>query len=310
MSKSGLLLVTFVVMFSMTFTAAAQPFADDSAFTVSEGATHSGQVTASGGVGSLTFSVVSGPSRGTLVFNADGTFTFQAHRQPTVGFVGSDSFSFQASDGSDTSNEATVTVTITPVNDPPVAQDSAFTVAEGGSHSGVASATDVDGDALTFSLASGPSRGSLVFNADGSFTFLPFRQPTVGFVDTDSFRFVANDGLATSNEATITATIIPVNDPPVAHDSAFTVAEGGSYSGAVNATDVDGDELTFSIVSGPGLGTLVFNPDGNFSYQAHLGSGGPDGFSFLANDGLADSSVANVSITILPDQIFADRFEE
>ena len=191
----------------------------------------------------------------------------------------------------------------------PVAQDSAFTVAEGGNHSGLVTATGGAGE-LTFGLMSGPAFGTLVFNADGGFNYQAHRQPTVGFVGTDSFTFMANDGLATSNEATVTVTIMPVNDAPVAQDSAFTVAEGLVHVGAVSATDVDGDALTFALVSGPAFGTLVLNADGIFSYQAHDGSVGADSFSFKANDGLADSNVASVSITIIADQIFFDRFEE
>ena len=310
MKNSAMFIATVVAMFALPFTAAAQPVAQDSAFTVAEGGSHAGLVTATGGDSELTFGLMSGPAFGTLVFNADGSFNYRAYRQPTVDFVGADSFTFVANDGLVTSNEATVTVTITPVNDAPVAQDSSFAVAEGGVHAGAVSATDVDGDTLTYVLVSGPAFGTVVFNADGSFSYQAHRQPTVGFIGMDSFTFEASDGLATSNIATVTATIVPVNDAPVAQDSAFTVAEGLVHVGAVSATDVDGDALTFALVSAPAFGTLVFDVDGSFSYEAHDSSGGADSFSFKANDGLADSNVASVSITIIADQIFFDRFEE
>ncbi len=185
--------------------------AHDAAFTVAEGWTRNGAVTATHSQGSpLTFALETGPQRGTLVFNADGSYGYTAHRQPWDGFVGSDSFTFRASDGAADSNEATVTITITPVNDAPVAQDSAFVVSEGATHAGAVSATDVDGDALMFAVVDAPAYGTLVFNADGSFSYEAHVQSSFGFVDSDRFTFLANDGLADSNHGTVTITIVEI----------------------------------------------------------------------------------------------------
>jgi len=302
-----------VCLFFLPLTGAvmAQPVADDSAFTVSEGSTHTGMVTASGGEGpALNFALMSGPALATLTFNSDGSFSYQSVRQPTVSFVGTDSFTFVANDGQDSSNVATVTVTITAVNDPPLANSGAFALAEGSTHNGAVSATDVDGDALSFRLDSEPSYGTLAFNADGSFIYQADRQPTVGFVGTDSFTFVANDGLMDSNVATVTATIVPVNDAPVAQDSTFSVDEGATHVGVVSATDPDGDALSFALASGPSYGSLVFNANGSFSYQSFADSSDMDSFTFRASDGLANSNTATVSIAIRLDALFADRFEQ
>ena len=203
---NALVLLRTISLFLLTLTGTimAQPVADDSAFTVAEGGTYAGQVTASGDDGAtLNFALVSGPAFAALTFNGDGSFSYQSVRQPTVGFVGTDSFTFVANDGLVDSNVATVTVNIGPVNDAPVAQDSTFSVDEGATHVGVVSATDADGDALSFSLVSGPSSGNLVFDANGSFNYQSF----AGSPDTDSFTFRANDGLATSNTATVSIAI-------------------------------------------------------------------------------------------------------
>lgn len=88
-------------------------------------------------------------------------------------------------------------------NQAPIADDLAFTVAEGGTHLGNVIATDPESDPLTFMLETGPSHGSLTFNADGSFTYVHDGTNTVS----DSFTFIANDGFLDSNIATVTINI-------------------------------------------------------------------------------------------------------
>ncbi|HTO82192.1 MAG TPA: tandem-95 repeat protein, partial [Methylomirabilota bacterium] len=162
----------------------------------------------------------------------------------------------------------------------------------------LANDTDVDGDALTATLVTGPGHGTLVFNADGTFTYTP----ALNFNGADKFTYVANDGTANGNVATVNITVTPVNDPPVAKNDSVTTAEDTAVKGAVlaNDTDVDGDILTASLVGGPANGTLVFNPDGTFTYTPNANFSGTDSFSYKANDGTADSNVATVAITVTP----------
>ncbi|MCW3490309.1 leucine-rich repeat protein [Dethiobacter alkaliphilus] len=185
-------------------------------------------------------------------------------------------------------------------NNAPIAHSASFTVAEGGTYNGIVSGEDPDDDPISFSLTTGPSRGTLIFNSDGSFSYTAHRQPTVGFVGVDSFSFVANDGVASSEPAVVNITITPVNDPPETTPKAFTVTAGETYSGAVSGTDIDGDVLTFALVTTPTQGTLNLNPDGTFDYTAFAGATGSDSFTFRANDGSADSNISTVSITIEP----------
>src|SRR6266508_2532639 len=162
--------------------------------------------------------------------------------------------------------------------------------------------TDVDGDALTASVVSTPANGTVTLNTlDGSFTYTP----DANFNGTDSFTYQANDGTADSNVATVTLTVTPVNDAPVALDESYTIIEDTTFVVAAaailaNDTDVDGGALTVSLVSGPANGTVTLNPDGEFTYTPAANFNGTDSFTYKLNDGQADSNVATVTLTVTP----------
>src|SRR5206468_5939486 len=127
------------------------------------------------------------------------------------------SFTYQANDGTSNSNVATVTLTITAVNDAPITiadaysmdEDTVLTVSPAGV---LINDTDAEGSPLTAVLDSGTTSGSLTFNADGSFSYTP----DANFNGTDAFIYHANDGALDSNPCTVTITIDAVNDAPVA----------------------------------------------------------------------------------------------
>ena len=156
--------------------------------------------------GTLTIATFTQPTNGTVTQVAG-----KLRYAPAANFHGSDSFTYRATDGIEQSNLATVTVTVNSVNDAPVANDSAEATAEDTPLTSSVSASDVDGDTLTFALV-GPAPAGLAFNTNGSFTYTP---PT-DFHGTVSFQFKANDGTLDSNTATVTITVTPVNDRPVA----------------------------------------------------------------------------------------------
>ena len=108
------------------------------------------------------------------------------------------------------SNSATITFIVTAGNDPPVAQDGSASGTEDTPVNGTLVATDVDSEGLTYRLGTQAAHGTAVVNPDGSFTYTP----NADFNGTDSFTFLANDGAADSNTATINLTIAAVNDAP------------------------------------------------------------------------------------------------
>ena len=108
-------------------------------------------------------------------------------------------------DGVNNGNTVVVSFTITPVNDPPVANPDAYVVAEGAALNVVlagvlANDTDAEGDTLATSLVSGPMSGSLILNADGSFIYTHNGSETTS----DSFVYRADDGNGGTDTATVT----------------------------------------------------------------------------------------------------------
>ena len=243
----------------------------------------------------LTALVLTGPSNGTLVLNSDGSFTYT----PNAGYVGQDSFQYAVSDGITTSNTATVSLAVidhSPVANPgayTLTQDQTLQVSSGGV---LADDSDPDGDSVTASLVTGPAHGSLTLNPDGTFTYTP----TTGFIGIDSFIYAASDGILTSN-ATVTLTIQAL--PPTAqddqyslvHDSILSVSADGVLS---NDSAPDGELLNATLLSGPGNGTLVLQPDGSFIYSPNTAFIGQDSFTYAAVAAGQLSAPATVTLTV------------
>jgi VCBS repeat-containing protein len=147
---------------------------------------------------------------------------------------------------------------------------------------------------LTVTLESGTSHGSLDLRADGVFTYMPdFR-----FVGEDQFVYrLWEDGIPSFP---ITITLQVINHAPVAEDDTWPVSPHRRFAGRVllNDRDVDGDVLEASLVSLPTQGTLMWGTDGRFEYLPPPGYVGVDEFTYRASDGLSDSEVATVTLSV------------
>ncbi|MBF0627325.1 MAG: tandem-95 repeat protein [Magnetococcales bacterium] len=184
-------------------------------------------------------------------------------------------------------------------NDAPVAVADTLTVSNAQPLSDTLTARDRDGDPLTYTLLSNTSNGRIVLTnpATGAFTYTP----NSGASGTDSFTFKVNDGQADSNTATVTLTI-PPNTPPVASDGRLNVARNRTNNSQLIASDADGNALTYRLVTTgtKGTATLTNNATGAYTYTPRSGATGADSFTFLVNDGLADSNTATITITRYP----------
>ncbi len=215
--------------------------------------------------GPQAITAVTQGANGSVLVTGGGTgLTYQ----PNANFVGADSFTYTLNGGS----SATVNVTVTPVNDAPVAGDDSYTVAEDGSLTVVvtgllANDVDVDGDAITATIVTQPAHGILTANPDGSFTY----NPSANFVGTDTFTYRAGDGSLSSNLATVTLTVTPVNDAPTATGltQLLTVAEDSAptalFATPPTLADIDSGTLTAILtladgtagaLTGAGAGTM------------------------------------------------------
>jgi len=234
------------------------------------------------------------PSHGTLLINADGTFVYT----PNSNFNGIDGFVYEVCDNVAPSLCSTVSVTITiiPVNDPPVASAPSVTTLEDTPVGGAVTATDPDGDQLTFGASSNPLHGTVMVNANGSFIYTP----AINYHGADSFMVMVNDGHGGNDATTVNVTILPVNDAPVVPALQVTTLEDKAFIGTATGTDVDGDVLTFSKAADPAHGMVVVNAGGSFAYTPAADYNGSDSFAVQVSDGNGGTATGTINVTITP----------
>ena len=134
-------------------------------------------------------------------------------------------------------NDLTRCSTTVSSNTPPVANNQSVSTTQNTPVAITLTATDADGNALTYSTVSGPSHGTL----SGSAPNLTYT-PNTGYTGSDSFTFKANDGTVDSNTATVSITVNPgSNTPPVAYNQAVTTDENTSVAFTLNASDAEGN---------------------------------------------------------------------
>ncbi|HHF3122867.1 TPA: cadherin-like domain-containing protein, partial [Vibrio diabolicus] len=241
---------------------------------------------------------------GVLTDNGDGTYSFA----PNENFNGDVNFSFDVSDGTDTVS-ANVDVSVTPVNDPPVAGSTSYTVHEDNSITIsdaqlLANSSDLEGDVSIDSVSYSGSDGVLQINGDGTYTF----SPNENFSGEVTLDVVVADEEGATDATTAGITVLEVNDPPVAGPTSYTIDEDSvlTFSESqvlLNASDVEGDvELVGISYDGPdGIftvnddGTCSFAPNENFNGQVQLDVTIRDG------DGAEVDTVINVNVLPIND---------
>lgn len=217
---------------------------------------------------------------------------------PSAGYVGTDTFVYTISDDKGLIATATVTVTISAANRPPVAADDGFQVAGGSTNNQfdvLKNDTDPDGDALRILSVQSPAHGTASVSGD-RVTYAP----SAGYVGTDRFTYTITDDKGGNSTATITVTVGPANRPPLAVNDAFVVA-GSSANNLLdvlkNDSDPDGDALSITAVQAPAHGTASVNA-GKVSYAPTPGYAGTDSFTYTIADGKGGSATAVVTVTV------------
>jgi len=239
----------------------------------------------------LSYTVVTGPSHGSL----SGTAPNVSYT-PNPNFHGSDSFTFKVSDETADSETATVSITVTAVNDKPNAEDDSARTREDIPIEAIdvlANDTDADDDQLTTSAVTQGTNGSVTINADNTLSYTP----KANFCGTDSFTYTVGDGKGGTDTATVNVMVKAVNDAPKANDERVTTQEDKSVSITLVGNDPDGDSLSYRVVTGPSHGSLSGTAP-KLRYSPKVNFNGSDSFTFKVSDKTADSAAATVSITV------------
>ncbi len=243
----------------------------------------------------MSFAIATGPSHGVLTGTPPSvTYT------PGPNYFGPDSFTFTATDGVLTSAPATVSITVTAVNDVPLAVDDGAATDEDVAVSIAVLTNDAIGDPpTTITAVTQGTSGSVAI--DPGATSVSYT-PNLNFHGGDSFSYTITDLDGETSTATVTMTINPVNDTPVAADDSAATDEDVAISIAVLVNDAIGDPPTTitvvtqgasgSVAIDPGAATVSYTPDPNFH--------GLDSFSYTITDLDGETSTATVAMTVNP----------
>ena len=242
----------------------------------------------------LTYAILVGPTNGTLgVLN---TNTGAVSYLGATNFNGGDSFTFTVFDGSLYAT-GSVVITVTPVNDAPVAVNQSVVTPEDTGTNLVVHGTDVDSTNLTYAILVGPTNGTLgVLNTNtGAVSYLG----ATNFNGGDSFTFTVFDGSLYAT-GSVVITVTPVNDAPVANAQSVSTPQNTSKPVTLTGSDVENSPLTFIIATSPAHGTLTLlnTNTGAVTYTPTNNYVGSDSFTFRVNDGQSNSLQATVSITV------------
>jgi hypothetical protein len=248
----------------------------------------------------ITYAIATGPSHGGVgsIIQATGAITYVS--QP--GFIGTDSFTYVASDAGGNSQPATVTITVPPAP-PTCAATSSSSAAGGGAVSVKLSCTAPAGVGIQYGIVSGPAHGTLsaLNQTAGSAVYTP----TPGFHGRDTFTYNASDSGGTSSPASATITVPP--GPPNCADISSSTAGEGKITVQLSCTGPAGVRRSYQIVSRPKHGTLDAINQARHSvvYTPHPGYAGRDQFTYRATDSGGASKPATAAITVRGSLAFA-----
>lgn len=227
----------------------------------------------------LSALLVSGVSHGSLTLNADGSLVYQHDG----GEARLDSFTYRVYDGSNYSETVTVVITITAVNDAPVASDDSLTLEEDTANVSYPLVNDVDadGDKLTITSASA-SHGTVNIGNDGSISYTPNED----FHGEDQINYCIEDAQGLTDCAVVHVTVISINDSPIALDDWVTTEFNQPVVIAVLANDSDSDGDSLSVINiGQSIASVVLNADNTLTLMPPEDWSGELSFSYTISDG-------------------------
>ena len=243
----------------------------------------------------LNVTSTSQPANGQASVNGDGTITYT----PDDGFAGTDTFTYTACDPHGACANATVTVAVASGNQPPSIVNDAADAAEDLGPVAIdvlANDSEPENAFLTVTYVTEPPNGSVTLNNDGTISY----EPDPDFNGTDTFSYTACDPLAACDNATVTVTVAPRDDAPVAIDDQVSTPEATpvTFDPLANDSEVDGEQLSVGAVSEPANGIVTKNGDGTLTYTPDAGFTGLDTFTYQACDETGTCSEGTVTVNV------------
>ena len=250
----------------------------------------------------LTVTSFTQPANGSVTIGSDGALQYT----PDQNFNGTDTLTYTISDGNGGSDSATVSITVTPVNDGPDAVNDTYTTSEDTvltiAPAGVLSNdTDLDGDTLIVTSFTQPANGSVTIGSNGSLQYTP----DANFNGTDTLTYTISDGNGGSDTATVTINVTESNDTPDAVNDTYTTNEDTVLNIApvgvlVNDNDPDGDTLAVTSFTQPANGSVTISSNGSLQYTPDANFNGTDTLTYTISDGNGGSDTATVTIIVNP----------
>tara|TARA_B100001057_G_scaffold220615_1_gene220994 strand:- start:2917 stop:12516 length:9600 start_codon:yes stop_codon:yes gene_type:complete len=238
----------------------------------------------------ITYSLVSQPGNGRLIGEApDLTYV------PNPNFNGTDELSFKVSDGARQSNVAMVRFNVGAVNDAPWAKPSQVVAMEDEPIALGMQYGDSDGDDLQLEVTQMPQNGFMIKDSGNWLYF-----PNPHFNGEDTVKFRVFDGKLRSGEATLVLDIKPSNDAPIASDMKVTAQESKRTPFELVAVDVDGDLMTFELITAPEHGKIEAVKNKNWAYTPYENYNGSDSLTFRVSDGKVRGNLAEVTFEVTP----------
>ncbi|MBO9397191.1 tandem-95 repeat protein, partial [Shimia sp. R9_2] len=247
----------------------------------------------------LSFTATSAPSNGvaTLLTNGDVTYT------PNADFAGTDSFTYNVENEQGDSTSGTVTFSITPVNDAPIAADdsglsTAYNMPLAIDMSALL-ANDTDGDPETVQPLTMLSVGSAVGGTAELSTSAVTFTPDANFSGQASFTYEVSDGAGGLATATVLIEVSE-NTPPIAANDAISTFEDSASTIDLlqNALDADGHAVSLAAVEQPSNGTVDLTISGEVIYTPDADFSGSDSFSYTIDDGNGGQDTGTITITV------------
>jgi hypothetical protein len=236
---------------------------------------------------SLLFTVNSPPGHGQLTGNAPNLIY-----TPAAQFFGSDSFTYNVTDGKSPGVSGAVAIQVSEQAQPPVSSNLTVLTLEDQAVQVPIPVTDGGGQALSYTLISTPAHGQLA-GIPPNLLYMP----ATNFTGSDSFTYMLSSKGSQSLPAKVQITIQPINHLPAAQNLTINAQAGQASAITLAATDADGDPLSYQIIASPTKGSLT-GAGPLFTYTPAPGMTGADSFTYIAKDAVSQSSPAMVTINI------------